>query len=463
MVDQLSGLDATFLEAETDTIHLHALGVVRLVPDAERMTPSDLRDLVAARLHRLRPLRQQLVTVPAGLDQPYWIEVVPDLDEHLHHAVLPHDDPHAFEAFCSDLAEPHLDRTRPLWQFWLVDGLPHGGQALVLKVHHSVSDGIGGLAIVSELLDLDATPPRSEAPTEPVASERRPGPVWLLGRAAGHVARWPGAAARTVVELGGSAVRLRGVVRREHTPDRAAPLIAPRLASSGRVTAGRGVAFRDLPLDRVKAVAHAADVRVNDVVLATLAGAVRRWLQDQDDLPDQPLVAAVPVSTRGPEDLQAPGNHVSACFIHLATHVADPRERLAATASSSVLAKEAHAAVGDQVLAHLTSLIMPITVVTSLRLYSGLGLPALHPPAVNLIVSNVPGPTFPLYLAGRQVDRMYALGPILDGAPLNVTAVSYHGTLGIGCVSCPERIPTLAALADGLAPAFEELAAAVGV
>lgn len=463
MVDQLSGLDATFLEAETDTIHLHALGVVRLAPDADHLSPADLRALVDARLHRLRPLRQQLVTVPAGLDQPYWVEVVPDLDDHLHHAVIPRNDTRGFEAFCADLSERHLDRTLPLWQFWLVDGLPHGGQALVLKVHHSVSDGIGGLAIVSELLDLEPMPRPIEPLVEPGAPERRPGPVWLLGRAAGHVARWPGTAVRTVVELGGSVVRLRGVVRREHTADRAAPLIAPRLASSGRVTAGRSIAFRDLPLDRVKAVAHAADVRVNDVVLATLAGAVRGWLQEQDDLPDQPLVAAIPVSTRGPEDLQAPGNHVSACFIHLATNVGDPRERLATTAASSVLAKEAHAAVGDQVLAHLASLIMPITVVTSLRLYSGLGLPALHPPAVNLIVSNVPGPTFPLYLAGREVDRMYALGPILDGAPLNVTAVSYHGTLGIGCVACPERIPTLGSLADRLAPVFEELATALGV
>ena len=121
-----------------------------------------------------------------------------------------------------------------------------------------------------------------------------------------------------------------------------------------------------------------------------------------------------------------------------------------ATAASAVQGKEAHAAVGSEALAHLTSLALPITVVTSLRLYSGLGLPSLHPPAVNLVVSNVPGPNFPLYFAGRRADRLYALGPIFDGAPLNVTAVSFDGTLGIGLIACPDRLPDLDALADAL-------------
>jgi len=215
-------------------------------------------------------------------------------------------------------------------------------------------------------------------------------------------------------------------------------------------------------MTRVKAVARAGGVRVNDVVLATLAGAVRSWLQAHGDLPDQPLVAAIPVSTRSAEELSRAGNHVSACFVHLATQIEDPVERLAVTAASSAQGKEAHAAVGSEVLAHFTSLALPITVVTSLRLYSGLGLPSLHPPAVNLVVSNVPGPTFPLYLAGRRADRLYALGPIFDGAPLNVTAVSFDGTLGIGLEACPDRLPDLGSLADELATAFDELASPLG-
>jgi WS/DGAT/MGAT family acyltransferase len=474
VVDQLSGLDAAFLEAESDTVHLHALGIMRLAAGESPLTPDDLHRVVAGRLHRLPQLCHRLVTVPAGLDQPYWVEAVPDLADHLHHVVLPGDGSGEFEALCAELAERHLDRTRPLWGFWLVDGLAHGGQAVVMKVHHSVSDGIGGLAIVGELLDLEPHPPEPPAPaggepidgagpgTAPTATERRPGPAWLLARAAGHVVRWPGRAVRAAVELGVAAGRLGGVVRRDPDPERATPLVAPKLASSGRISSARSIAFAELSLERVKAVGRAADARVNDVVLATLAGAVRHWLVGQGDLPDLPLVAAVPVSTRTAEDLAAPGNHVSACFVHLATHLADPQARLAATATSSVLAKEAHAAVGDQVLAHLTALVMPITVVTTLRLYSGLGLPALHPPAVNLVVSNVPGPTVPLYLAGRLVDRMSALGPIFDGSPLNVTAVSYRGVLTFACLACPERMPDLQGLADGLIPAFEELAGAYG-
>jgi WS/DGAT/MGAT family acyltransferase len=215
-------------------------------------------------------------------------------------------------------------------------------------------------------------------------------------------------------------------------------------------------------MDRVKAVARAADVRVNDVVLGTLAGGARAWLEAHDDLPDQPLVAAIPVSTRSADELSRAGNHVSACFVHLETQIEDPVERLRATASSSVQGKEVHAAVGSEVLAHFTALALPITVVTSLRLYSGLGLPSLHPPAVNLVVSNVPGPTFPLYLAGRRADRLSALGPIFDGAPLNVTAVSFDGTLSIGLVACPDRLPDLTTLADALVGAFDDLAAALG-
>lgn len=463
MTDQLSGLDATFLEAESATVHLHGVGIIRLVASDEPITLGELSAIVAARLDRLTPLRQRLVTVPAGLDRPYWVEVVPDLAEHIDHVVLPGDDGGEFEAFCAEVAEAHLDRTKPLWQFWLVDGLPDDAQALVIKLHHSVSDGVGSLAIVAELLDLEPAPAVSAGgPAPRPEPESVPGPLWLLGRAAGHILHWPIDATRAAIEVGGSVVRLTSVVRGRPSPDRAAPMAAPRLASSGPISAARTAAMREIAMDRVKAVARAADVRVNDVVLATLAGAVRSWLETNGDLPEQPLVAAIPVSTRAPDDLSRAGNHVSACFVHLATQITDPAERLRTTASSSVYGKEAHAAVGSEVLAHFTSLALPITVVTSLRLYSGLGLPALHPPAVNLVVSNVPGPPFPLYLAGHKVDRLYALGPIFDGAPLNVTAVSYDGTLGIGLVACPDRLPELGSLADGLAIAFDELATALG-
>jgi WS/DGAT/MGAT family acyltransferase len=471
VTDQLSGLDATFLEAETETIHLHGVGIIRLAAGEEHLTLDALTRLVERRLDRLAPLRQRLVTVPAGLDRPYWVEADPVLSEHIDHVDLPGDDPGEFEAFCASVAEDHLDRTRPLWHFWLVDGLPDNAQALVIKLHHSVSDGVGSLAIVATLLDIEpnpAEPPSTSSGKADRASQAHdhtkhaPGPLWLLGRAVGHMVHWPIDAARATIEIGGSAVRLAHLVRSQPDPDRAAPLAAPRLASSGPVSASRSVAMREIPMDRVKAVARAADVRVNDVVLATLAGATRTWLDAHDDLPDQPLVAAIPVSTRSAEDLTRPGNHVSVCFVHLATHVADPVERLRVTASSSVQGKEAHAAVGSEVLAHFASLALPITVVTSLRLYSGLGLPSRHPPAVNLVVSNVPGPTFPLYLAGRRADRLYALGPILDGAPLNVTAVSFAGTMGIGLIACPERLPDLASLADALSTAFDDLATALG-
>ena len=193
MTDQLSGLDATFLEAESPTTHLHGVGIIRIAPGEDPISLEDLTALVEERLPRLLPLRQRLITVPAGLDRPYWVEVVPDLAEHLDHVELPDRDAGEFEAFCAGVAEEHLDRTRPLWHLWVVSGLPDGAQALVVKLHHSVSDGVGSLAIVAELLDLERAPaaaaPGTGSDPEPARPAPMPGPLWLLGRAAGHLDR----------------------------------------------------------------------------------------------------------------------------------------------------------------------------------------------------------------------------------------------------------------------------------
>jgi diacylglycerol O-acyltransferase len=221
--------------------------------------------------------------------------------------------------------------------------------------------------------------------------------------------------------------------------------------------------LRDLPLDRVKAVAHAAEVHVNDVVLAVVTGTLRSWLLGHDDLPDQPLVAAVPVSTRTPDQLLAPGNYVSACFVHLPVHLDDARARLEVTAAVAAGGKAAHAAVGGRTLERLTSLVFPVLLSGPIDLYHRLRGASAHPSPVNVVVSDVAGPTFDLFLSGRRAEAFYALGPIFDGVALNVTAISFEGVLGFGWVTCPDSVADLDALVDGQAGAFEELAAAYGV
>jgi len=462
MVEQLGGIDAAFVGLESSTGRLQGVGVVCLEPGAKRLGLDELIALVEDRLPNLDLLRRRLVTVPGGLDRPYWVDAPPDLSDHIRVHELPErSDPTDFERFCAGVAATRLDRSRPMWEFWLVNGLASGGQALVIKVHHALCDGIGSLALIAQLFDQSPdVAPTAARPPEPIPPEQPPSDLWLVARAAAN-AMWRSVdAVATSIELLGSIRRLRGFIDSLAGMDLAAPLATPHLPFHGTVTAQRDVAFRDLPLDRVKDIAHASGTHVNDVILAVLAGTLRRWLLMHEELPEQPIVAAVPVSTRGPDELLVPGNHVSACFVHLPTHLADPRERLKVTAGVADRGKGLHAAVGEETLGRLTELAVPFLLSAPADLYQRTGLASMHPAPVNLVVSNVAGPPFDLFLAGRPATAFYALGPIFDGVALNITAISFHGLLGFGYVTCPDRLPDLSTLADGQQAAFEELAAA---
>jgi diacylglycerol O-acyltransferase len=464
VVDQLGGTDAAFLALESPTGHLQGVGVVELAPGAPELTLDEVIALVARRLPRLALLHRKLVTVPGGIDRPYWIDAEPDLRKHIHAHRLPDDEPAAFEQFCARVASSGLDRSRPLWQFWLVDGLASGGQALVIKMHHSLTDGIGSLALIAQLFDQEAEPPVDRDDTsEPWPEEAPPALPWMLGRAALHALQRPFELAATTAELVAAARRVRDTVVELAGAVLAAPLATPHLPFHGPITAERTVAFRDLPLDRVKAVAHASGTHVNDVLLAVLAGTLRSWLLAHDGLPDRPVVAAVPISTRGPEELFEPGNHVSACFVHLPTNVADPRERLTVTAAVAAGGKAVHSAVGSSTLERLTSLASPVLLSVPARIYRRSGVSARHPAPVNLVVSNVAGPPFELYLAGRPASAFYALGPIFDGVTLNITAISFRNVLGFGYIACPDLLADLTELADGQHQALTDLAEAYGV
>ncbi|MEZ5144833.1 MAG: wax ester/triacylglycerol synthase family O-acyltransferase [Acidimicrobiales bacterium] len=465
MAEQLAGIDAAFLSMESPTSHLQGIGVVRLDAAAPRLDVEELRALVRHRLPHLDLLHRRLVEVPGGLDQPYWIDVVPDLDEHVRAGRLPEGAaPADLEAFVAEVAATPCDRTRPMWEFWLVDDLPGGGQALIIKMHHALSDGVGALALVAQLFDTEAGPiEASEEEPGSVQDEEPPSTPWLLGQAALHFLRRPVELVTTTAELVATAGRLRASVTAQAGLELAAPLVTPHLPFHGPVTADRSVALRDLPLDRVKAIARASDTRVNDVVLTLLAGTLRRWLLLHDELPDQPLVAAVPVSTRTEADLFDPGNHVSVLFVHLLTNVADPRERLELTAAVATGGKTVHTAFGPHTLTRMASITYPLVLSVPMGVYQRTQLAERHPAAVNLVVSNVPGPPFDLFLAGRRAAAFYALGPIFDGVALNITVISFHGVLGFGYITCPDRLDDLHRLADQQDAALEELASAVGV
>jgi diacylglycerol O-acyltransferase len=477
MAIQLRGIDAAFVALDSPTGHLHGLGVVRLRPGTQPLTLDDLIALVRARLPKLDLLRRKLVTVPFRVDRPYWIDVQPDLAEHIRSHRLPAaDGTAAFERFCAEVAGTPMDRSKPMWEFWLVDGLPSApaspqtirssleGQALVIKMHHSLCDGVGSLAFISQLFDVEPAnaDPTSEEPgraaAPPPPDEGPPVLPLVLGRAAVHAVRRPFEVASTALDLAGAARRLRRTIESFEGEPIAVPLATPHLSFDGPVSADRVVALRELPFGRVKAIADASGTKVNDVILAVLAGTIRRWLEASGQVPDQPLVAAVPVSTRSADQLFEPGNYVSACFVHLPVDQADPAACLRIAARVAASGKAMHRAVGSDVLERLVALPTPLLLSLPAAIYQRGHLAAHHPAPVNLVVSNVAGPPIDLSLLGRPLDAFYALGPIFDSVTLNITAISFHDVLAFGYVACPDQLDDLTALADQQEASFEALA-----
>jgi len=468
-MQHLTGLDAAFLAIESPSAHMHVLGIAVVdpstVPDAGAGTYYErVRRLLEARIHLVPPLRRRLVTTPFGLYVPGWVEDPDfDLEYHLRRAALPSPGgPHELEAFVADFASRPLDRRYPLWEAYVVEGLEHGYQAFVAKLHHSMIDGVAGVSILSALFDLSA-----DAPFEPLepAPETLPASIpsdaEMLGRAVVAIAQRPAKIARAVVNS------VPGVVRairraRDEALDLALPLTAPRLAFNRTITPHRVSAFSSVALDDVKAVKNALGVSVNDVVIAVTAGAMRTYLEHHYELPDRGLVAAIPTSVREEGDPLF-GNKVSSMFATLPVEIDDPLERVRVVSRVMIGAKNLHADVGGSSLEDWAETASPILFTRAMRAYSRLKLGERLRPAVNLVLSNVPGPPFPLYFAGAQLAQLHPLGPIFDDISLNLTVISYLDHIDFGFIACRELIPDLDEMAAAVPDALAELMKAAGL
>lgn len=401
-----------------------------------------------------------MVRVPFGLHHPLWIEDPGfDLDYHVRQVAVPAPGgPRELAAFVGEAAGWPLDRARPLWQMWVVENLEHGHVAIVAKVHHAAIDGASGVEVLAHLVDLEPIPAPTHAPTnarpEGWKPERVPNDVEMIGASLVSIARQPVRMARAVVHLGKSLARLGSRIRHEDV-HAGVPFTAPRLSWNVMITPHRQVAFSTVSLEDVKAVKDAFGATVNDVVLAALSGALRRYFVERDELPDRPLVAVIPTSVRR-ED-QGFGNRVSAMFTQLATDRDDALERLRAVQEAMTGAKQVHADIGGGTLEEWAELAAPAVLARGARLYGQLKLADRHPPIYNLVVSNVPGPQFPLYIGGARLVDMYPMGPVFDGAGLNFTAMSYRDQIDIGFMACRESVPDLWRLARELPEALAEL------
>jgi WS/DGAT/MGAT family acyltransferase len=463
-MERLSGLDATFLYLETPKNQLHMTGV--LVFDPSTMPGGysfdRMRDFMGSRLTLSPSFTRKVVNVPFGIDHPVWVDDPDfDLEAHIHRVGCPAPGgPQELAELAGEIAGIPLDRNRPLWDMWFVEGLEHGHVGLVAKMHHATIDGVSGANLMMHLFDLEPDPVAPPA-VESDEVGRTPSDIELFVRALTRRARRPMLIPGNLVDTTKGLVNLARRRGRPGTPSMATPFTAPATPFNRAITPHRRVAFTRVPLAEVRAVKDALGTTVNDVVLTLTATAVSRWLEGQDATPDRPLIAGVPVSTRGEEATAMGANLISAMFVSLATDIDDPVERLLAIHEATKGAKEDYQAIGADALQNWAEFSGPRLFGLAMRLYSQMELADRHPPALNFLVSNVPGPPIPLYFAGGRLTGLYPMGPIFDGMGLNVTVLSYLDEIGFGFVACRELIPDLWQLADGVSDALAELTAAI--
>jgi diacylglycerol O-acyltransferase / wax synthase len=472
-MQQLTGLDASFLALETTTTTGHVGGVSVLDPSGapRPLTLARLTDVMAERIPLVPVLRRKLLNVPLGLDQPYWIDDPNfDIEYHVREIALPRpgSDAQLTEQVSRLHARP-LDRSRPLWEIYLITGLARRRAAVYTKIHHAAIDGVSGTELLTVLLDL--TPNGRELPA-PVPFRPAPAPALpvLAAKAAARLAwrpvqtvqmtnqviRWLPTLAPVMSTLVGGML---GLNRGDGEVIATTPGRAPATPFNKPITPHRRIAFRSVDLDAVKTVKNAFGVSVNDVVMAMCAGALRRWLLGQGALPGQPLIAMIPVSIRDPASKGALGNKVSAMLAMLPTHVAEPDLRLELVHAATKAAKAQQAAIPQGLVDQISDFAPPALTARAARVVFATGVLHRLPP-FNLTISNVPGPNVPVYLCGARVLAHYPVSVITDGQGLNITLVGYLGQLHFGLVSCRELVPDIDVLAGYLTDELALLLAA---
>jgi diacylglycerol O-acyltransferase / wax synthase len=474
---QLSSLDAQFLAIEDGrrTGHVGALAIYDpSTAPRGKMDHSTMTELVGERLHLLPPLRWRVMELPLQLDYPYWVNDDDfDLSYHVREGALP--TPGSDDLLAELVSRLHsrvLDRSRPLWEMYVISGLVNGLVAVYTKVHHAVVDAMSGAELADLLLDV--TPNRQVMPEpDPAHRQRSPGVIQRWSRAVTGLPRYPAralrAAPRALRHLDESTVAalplirpaarvagyiddvINGEVRRRE------PLIAPKTAFNGRISASRRFVFGRLTLSRINAIKESYEVTADDVVVSLCAGAVRRWLLHHRQLPDRPLIAHIPVSVRAREQRGAFGNLIHTMAAPLFTDVADPIARLTATAASLKEMKDRRNALPSDLPVDVNHLVPPALFSRAAGATFALATSSLGRPASNVVVSHVPGPQTPLYCGGARLVAHYPVSVITDGLGLNITAMSYDGHLDVGIVADRRQMPDVATLVEGLDHALHEV------
>lgn len=464
MLQQLTNQDAMFLYGETEDTPAHVGGVSLVdLPEGYRGSFFEAyKAAIASRIALVPLLHTKIARVPLDLDRPFWVEDDHiDLDYHVRHLAVPSPGAMAdLEALVAQLHAQPLDRNRPLWEFYVIDGLASGQVAIYTKMHHAAMDGAASQQLITTMYDPTPAPRVLAAPEIDLA--RRRGSVRnlvtsLLARRIQQTIR----AVQYVPELLQAVTRLL-LPDPETLRFRPIHLVprAPRTLLNVGITRSRAFAARTLPLSQVKQIARQTHTTVNDVILAIGSGALRAYLDDKRALPRRSLIAMVPVSTRPLGDYRL-HNQNAMLLCSLASDTADPYERLLAI----------HRSVRDQKenvdiwnLIPVPDVVVPAlgAIVPRLVALYGHSRFAGRPPLVgNLVISNIPGPPAPLYIAGARIASMYPCSIPYHGQAVNITVESYCDRLDFGLIACRRAVPDVAQLADRLPIALAELQRAV--
>ncbi len=469
-MQQLSGLDTSFihLESSTTPMHIGSLAIYdQSTAPGGKVTFKDILAFFESRLDRAPVFRQRLANVPMGLDNPYWIEDANfDLEFHVRHIALPQ--PGDWRQLCIQAARLHsrpLDMRKPLWEAYVIEGLdnvtgvPPGAFGLVTKFHHAAIDGVSGAEIAMAIHDLgpQAVPREATSDWQP---DRVPTDLELLGRSAINNLSIPVKFGKLLYR---TAPTLRKLFSSMAGKEVTAPTRAPRTRFNSNVGPHRVFDGRSFPLSELKIMRTAVEgATLNDVVVAICGGAMRKYLMSKDELPERSLVAMAPMSVRSKDQAGSAGNQVTALSLPIRTDIEDPIERLAAVHGESQSAKQFTAAAGSNLGVDLANLIPAPAGNLIGRLYGSASLAEKLPPMYNTVITNVPGANVPIYSMGSQMVTNFGLGPCVHGVGLFQPVLSYNGQLTISAVACRDMMPDPAFYCQCLEESFAELQAAVG-
>jgi diacylglycerol O-acyltransferase len=447
-IQQISGQDATFLYAESPSSPMH-IATLTIVEGSIEF--KDFKEIVASKLHLIPKFRKRLLNVPMNLDYPYWVDDPNfDIDLHINRLKLP--DPSNWKTLremTSSIFSSPLDLRRPLWSISFIEGLdevsqvPKGSVAIISKIHHVMIDGSSGVGIMGILFDKsEEDKNKKPEPPKPYEPEPLPDEISLLLKSSygffKNPLKFPKLVGETVFSL------IKGKINSQLNGKKAiqkSSYSTPKTIFNESVSPKRTWGTAILSFDRINTLRKIMDVSINDLILAICAGGIRKYLEEKEKLPVQPLVANVPISIRVKGEKQKMNNQISNMLVKIATHIKDPIERLEYIQEQTNLGKSRHKAVGAKALSKMADAVPFGLANLAAGLYSRYNIKEFHRPPFNVTITNVPGPQNPLYLKGHKIVGIFGLTPVLDGFGLIIAAFSYNGSVSITTTSDAKTMP----------------------